>query len=262
MSQFAELATSRIHYDDVGQGDAVLLLHGLGLDLRMWDDQVPALAAQYRVVRLDLHGFGKSSAVSGPFSHTEIIPEFLEKLGIERAHVVGLSYGGLVAAELVQAHPQRARSLTLVDSDLAGLSWKTLGPSVAAVFGAGKTDIALAKKLWAEHAFFGAARQQPAVMARIAAMIDDYSGWHFAHAGSGIERRLTPRTAEVLKDFALPALVVVGAEDVPDFQEIADEIVKRLPGARKVVLPGVGHMCNMEDPTSFNRVLLDFLACA
>ena len=55
---------------------------------------------------------------------------------------------------------------------------------------------------------------------------------------------------------------MIGAEDLPDFQSIADEIVKRLPGARKVVLPGVGHMCNMEDPKSFNRVLLDFLATA
>src|SRR6266496_4177372 len=99
MSRFAELASSRIHYDDAGQGDAVLLLHGLGLDLRMWDDQVPALAAQYRVIRMDLHGFGKSSSVSGPFSHAEIISQLFTYLKLERAHIVGLSLGGLLAAE-------------------------------------------------------------------------------------------------------------------------------------------------------------------
>ncbi|HXK20617.1 MAG TPA: alpha/beta fold hydrolase [Polyangiaceae bacterium] len=260
MSRFAELAGSRIHYDEAGQGDAVLLLHGLALDLRMWDDQVPALSQKYRVVRLDLHGFGKSSGVTGAFSHAEIISQLLAQLGIERAHVVGLSLGGLLAAELVQQYPERARSLTLVDSDMSGLPWKTLGPTLSKVFAAGKTDIEAAKKLWLEHAFFDEARKQPAVMARLQQMVTDYSGWHFANAGAGIEQKPQPRTADVLTNFALPTLVVVGDCDVADFQDMAEEIAQRIPGARKVVLNGVGHMSSMEDPTSFNRVLLEFLA--
>jgi len=262
MGQFAELAGSRIHYDDVGKGEVVLLVHGVGLDLRMWDDQVPALAERYRVVRMDLHGFGRSSPVSGPFSHGEIIGQLLAHLDVERAHLVGLSYGGLISAELVQENPKVARSLALVDSDISGLPWKTLGPSVSKIFSAGKTDVEAAKRLWIEHEFFDAARRQPVVMARVAAMINDYSGWFFAHAGEGLERKPKTRTAEALKDFALPALIVVGEHELPDFRDIADEVVKRLPGARKVVLPGVGHMCNMEDPAAFNRVLLEFLETA
>jgi pimeloyl-ACP methyl ester carboxylesterase len=70
MSRYTELTNSRIHYDDVGRGDVVLLLHGLGLDLRMWDEQVPALAERYRVVRIDLHGFGRSSPAVGAYSHS------------------------------------------------------------------------------------------------------------------------------------------------------------------------------------------------
>ena len=260
MSLFAELASSRIHYDDAGQGDAVLLLHGLGLDLRMWDDQVPALAQRYRVIRMDLHGFGKSSGVTGPFSHAEVISQLLAHLKLERAHIVGLSLGGLLAAEFVQEYPKLSRSLTLVDSDMSGLSWKTLGPSIGKVFGAGKTNVAEAKRLWIEHEFFAAARKRPAVMARIEQMVSDYSGWLFANAGAGLERKPQPRTAEVLKDFALPVLVAIGQYDLPDFQDIADEVSQRIPGARKIVLEGVGHMSNMEDPASFNRVLLEFLA--
>jgi len=94
MSRFAELAGSRIHYDEAGQGDAVLLLHGLALDLRMWDDQVPALAHKVPGGAAGLHGFGKSSGVTGPFSHAELISQLLAHLGIERAHVVGLSLAG------------------------------------------------------------------------------------------------------------------------------------------------------------------------
>jgi pimeloyl-ACP methyl ester carboxylesterase len=262
MGRFAELGSSRIHYDDAGEGDAVLLLHGLGLDLRMWDDQVAALASRYRVVRMDLHGFGKSAAVTGPFSHSAIIAELLRHLGIERAHVVGLSFGGLIAAQFVQEYPELAQSLTLVDSDLSGLPWKTLGPSIGKVFGAGKTDVETAKKVWIEHAFFDPARKKPAVIARIEQMVNDYSGWLFANAGAGLEQKPKTRTADVLGDFHLPALVVIGEHDVPDFQDIADEVVKRVPGARKVIIEGVGHMSNMEDPATFNRVLLEFLGRA
>jgi 3-oxoadipate enol-lactonase len=221
---------------------------------------MPALAERYRTIRMDLHGFGKSSAVTGAFSHADIISQLLAHLDIERAHVVGLSLGGLLASEFVQQYPKLARSLTLADSDMSGLSWKTLGPSLGKVFGAGKTDVQAAKKLWIEHEFFDAARKQPAVIARIQEMVTDYSGWHFANAGAGLERKPQPRTAEVLKDFALPVLVLIGQYDLPDFQDIADEVTKRIPGARKVVLEGVGHMSNMEDPASFNRVLLEFLA--
>lgn len=259
MSRYANLASSRIHYDEAGEGDAVLLVHGLGLDLRMWDDQVPALAKRYRVVRMDLHGFGRSSAVTGPFSHSDIMAELLECLGIERAHIVGLSLGGLISAQFVQEHPELSRSLTLVDSDMSGLAWKSLGPSIAKVFAAGKTDVEAAKKLWIEHEFFDPARKKPAVIARIEQMVNDYSGWLFANAGSGIERKPQTRTAEVLGHFDLPTLVVIGEHDLPDFRDIADEVAKRVPGARKVVLAGVGHMSNMEDPESFNRVLLEFL---
>lgn len=260
MSRFVELTGSRIHFDDVGRGDVVLLVHGLGLDLRMWDAQVPVLAERYRVVRLDLHGFGKSSGITGPYSHAELIGELLGYLEIARAHVVGLSYGGQIAAEFVQAYPERARSLVLVDTDISGLPFKTLGPSLGKIFAVGKTDVEAAKRLWLNHEIFAAAREQPLVLARLEQMISDYSGWIFANAGAKLERKPKPPSAEVLQDLRLPALVVVGERDLLDFQDMADEVVKRLPGARKVVLEGAGHLCNMEAPASFNRVLLEFLS--
>jgi len=262
MSRYAELTGSRIHYEDVGRGDAVLLLHGMGLDLRMWDAQVPVLSERYRVVRLDLHGYGKSSPIAGPYSHGALLAEFLEQLEIERAHLVGLSYGGQLAAEFVQVHPQRVRSLVLASTDISGLPWKTLGPSFGKIFSLGKTDLEAAKRLWFGHEIFSTARENPLVSARLEQMIRDYSGWVFANAGAGLERKPKPPAAEALHAFRLPALVVAGERDLSDFQDMADEVVKRLPGARKVVLEGVGHLCNMEDPKSFNRVLLEFLATA
>jgi pimeloyl-ACP methyl ester carboxylesterase len=251
---------SMLHHEVVGTGDAVLLVHGLGLDLRMWDDQVPALSERYRVVRVDLLGFGRSPPVTGPHSHGELLAALLEDLGIAQAHIVGMSMGGRIAAEFVQEHPARAKSLVLVDADITGLPFSTLGPALGALFAQGKAgDIAGAKRAFLGMAFFDAARRRPQVMARVQRMLDAYSGWHFANIGLGLERRPAEKTADALARFALPVLALVGELDAVDFHEVAEGVAARVPGARKQVLPGVGHMPNMEDPATFNRVLLDFL---
>jgi 3-oxoadipate enol-lactonase len=249
-----------LHHEVTGAGETVLLLHGMALDLRMWDDQVAPLAARYRVVRADLLGFGRSPAVQGPYSHTDLLAALLDSLGAASAHLVGLSMGGRIAAEFVQAHPRRAKSLALADADITGLPFPTLGPALGALFARGKAgDIAGCKRAFLEMPFFDAARRQPAVMARLQRMMDDYSGWHFAHIGDGLERRPAEKTSEALARFALPVLALVGERDVVDFHEVADGVVARVPDGRKHVLADVGHMPNMEDPAAFNRVLMDFL---
>ena len=252
---------TRLHCEVAGRGEAVLLIHGMALDLRMWDDQVDALAQRYHVVRVDLPGFGRSPAVSGPYSNGEALKGTLDALGIERAHVVGLSMGGRIAAEFVQWHPEAVRSLVLVDADITGLPFRTLGATLGPIIAAGKAgDVAAAKRMFLAHPIFDAARRIPGVAARLQRMSDEYSGWHFANAGSGLERRPAVKTSEALESFRLPTLVLVGELDAPDLHALADTVAARVPGARKQVLPGVGHMPNMEDPASFNAALLGFLA--
>lgn len=251
---------NRLNHEVAGRGDTVLLLHGLALDLRMWEDQVEALAARYRVVRVDLLGFGKSPPVTGPHSHGDDLRDLLASLGVARAHIVGLSMGGRIAAEFVQWHPQAAMSLVTVDADITGLPFRTLGATLGPIFAAGKAgDVAAAKRMFLEHAIFAPALRRPQVAARVRRMAEEYSGWHFAHIGDGLERRPAVKTADALRDFALPTLALVGELDAPDFHDVADGIAARVPGARKGVLAGVGHMSNMEDPGSFNRELLAFL---
>src|SRR5687768_14267359 len=108
-----ELEDARIYTDVRGAGAPVLLLHGLAFDHRVWDDQMGPLSDHYRVIRIDLHGFGKSSPIRGPYSHSAIVAALVERLGMGPVHVVGHSMGGRIAAELVQSHPHAARSLTL-----------------------------------------------------------------------------------------------------------------------------------------------------
>ena len=254
-----ELGDKRLYVDVTGAGEPVLLLHGMALDQRMWSPQVDPLSRHYRVVRLDLLGFGKSSPVAGPYSHGELVAELLARLDIEQAHVVGHSMGGRIAAEFVQSHPRAAASLTLVAADIAGLPFTTLGPAFRRIFQTAAHDLPAAKRLFLELDSFAVLRDMPAPLAAFEAMLDDYSGWLFQNVQANPEQRPTPATAELLSSFDLPLLALVGERDAVDFHDIAAEVVRRVPGARRSVISGAGHMPNLERPEAFNDALLGFL---
>jgi len=90
-------------------------------------------------------------------------------------------------------------------------------------------------------------------------MVEEYSGWHFANAGHNLERKPARVATDILDRIAAPTLAMVGELDLPDFQDIADVVSSRVPGAAKFVVAGAGHMSNMENPGAFNRALLEFL---
>jgi pimeloyl-ACP methyl ester carboxylesterase len=260
---FAEVNGTRLYYEAVGDGSALVLVHGFTLDTRMWDAQVDELARHYRVVRYDQRGFGRSALPgSEPYTHTDDLRALLEYLGIDvAAAVVGLSAGGEVALGLALAYPAALRALVLADAVVEGHKWSARwDAAVIPVWqGARQEGIAVGKARWLAHqGLFGPAQEQPAVAAGLARMVEDYSGWHWVNRDP--QRRAAVPAIERLDQLHLPTLVVVGERDDADFQAQADALARGIPGARKAVIPGVGHMSNMEDPATFNRLVLDFLA--
>ncbi|MGH2615227.1 MAG: alpha/beta fold hydrolase [Thermomicrobiales bacterium] len=258
----AEVNGTRLVYEVTGDGPPVVFLHGFTLDMRMWDDQVPAFAAQHRVVRYDLRGFGASAppVVDEPYTHADDLRALLTHLGIEQAAIVGLSMGGWVAQEFALAYPESISALILVDSVLPGYSW---GPSLAATIEAiyrvgGEGRLAEAKAGWLADSLFACSQRSPTATARLALIVGDYLCWHLLHNDPHLPQ--DPPARERLHDIAAPALVVVGEEDLHDFQAIAALLATRIPSARKAVVPEAGHMANMDAPGAFNRVVLDFLA--
>ena len=260
-SSFAEVNGTRLYYEIAGSGDALVFLHGFSLDRRMWDDQFAAFAEHYRVLRYDLRGFGKSDVPSEQsYGHEVDLKHLLEYLNIERAHVVALSMGGQVAVEFALQYPEMVRSLVLVDSGLAGVAFSAEWDAVTGVlWEIGRTlGISAAIQAWFEHPLFKATRENPAAWALVAQIVGEYSGWAFVSHDPAVSPQ--PPAAERLHLIAAPTLVLVGERDVPDFQRVADLLAQGIPNARKAVLPGVGHMSNMEDPAGFNALVLDFLA--
>jgi 3-oxoadipate enol-lactonase len=260
-SAFVDVNGARLCFSIAGAGTPVVLLHGFGLDLQMWDTQVAALAVRHRVIRYDLRGYGRSSLPTAqPYAHEDDLDALLGLLAARPAHVVGLSNGGRIAARFALRHPSAVRSLTLVDSALDGHPWSSewlaLWSTITSTAAAG--DLEGAKRLWLAHPLFAPAREQPAVAAALQAAVRRYSAWHWANADPG--RAPAVPTIQSLAAIQAATLVVVGERDLPDFQRVADTLASAIPGAERVVLPGVGHLANMEAPARFNDLLLNFLS--
>ena len=108
-SGFLDVPNARLYYEVAGAGPAVVFVHGFTLDTRMWDDQWTVFGERYRVVRYDLRGFGRSEAEPVPYSDLDDLLALLNCLDIERAHLVGLSMGGMVLVHFALTHPRRVR---------------------------------------------------------------------------------------------------------------------------------------------------------
>jgi 3-oxoadipate enol-lactonase len=252
---------ARLAYEVTGDGPAVVLIHGFGLDMRMWDPQVHQLAARFRVVRYDCRGFG----ASGPFdpaagyTHAGDLMALLDHLDIGQAVLAGLSFGGRVVMQAALAAPDRVRGLVLMDAVLDGVPWDP--DSARALDEAARQaqarGVLAGRAAWLAHPLFAAARTQPDVAGRLAVMIGGYPGQHWT--GHDPHRETGPQPIDALEDLAMPVLVLAGERDVRGFREMSAVLARRIPGARYDVIAGAGHMINMERPAAVNELLARFL---
>jgi 3-oxoadipate enol-lactonase len=252
----------RLKYSIAGCGHPVVLIHGMGLDASMWDPQMAALAREFRVIRYDLRGFGASTLPDRPYSHSDDLLGLLEFLGAPCAHVIGLSMGGRIALRFALEHAKAVRSLTLIDSALDGFSWcqSWREQMNTIVHAARHGDIREARRLWLSHELFAPARRNSELASLLAAMVERYSGWHWANTDP--VRLAGLPSAEQLPSLAARTLVIVGELDLPDFREIARRLRSGISHSTLVEIPGAGHMSNMEAPAAVNDRLLEHLRSA
>jgi 3-oxoadipate enol-lactonase len=255
---YAAVNGTRLYYEVAGAGHPLVLLHGFSLDTRMWDDQFAAFAQRYRVVRYDARGFGQSAPpVEGvSYTHRDDLRALLSHLGITSAHVLGLSMGGAIAVTFALAYPEATTALVLVASVLFGMPMTS---PFSAASAAREGGVAAARAEWLNSPLFAPAQEHPDIAGRLRAIIDTYSGWHWLHADPHTRSRSQPSAAQRLGEIRVPTLVVVGDRDTPDLLAASDALAAGIPHARKVVIPDVGHMANMEAPEQVNALVLEFL---
>ena len=248
-----------LHYQDVGQGLPVLLLHAFPLHGAAFDKQVAALSGRYRFIVPDHRGFGQSRLGEGPTQMSRLAQDalaLLDALKIDSAVVGGVSMGGYAAMALLREDAGRVRGLVLVDTqaaadDEAGRARREASATEALSKGVEPLVQTLLPKLVA-------AGPDSPVGREVAAMMRQASPQAVAAAQRGMALRADSK--DILARYAGPALVVVGEHDAVTPLEKARQMADLVSGAKLEIVPGAGHLPNQEQPEHFNAVLDGFLA--
>jgi 3-oxoadipate enol-lactonase len=237
----------------------LLLSNSLASDLSMWDDQIGLLTRTHRVVRYDSRGHGQSEAPEGPYDFAMLVADMvavLDHVGADRADVMGLSLGGMTALGLGLGHPDRVARLAVcaarADAPPAFVAaWDDRLAAVAA--GGMQAILAGTLSRWFTPAC-------PAgVLARATAMILNTPPRGYAGCARALQRLdYLPHLGRMQP----PVLYLVGAEDPGAPQETVAAMAAATPGAGLVVLPGLAHVPNMEDPAAFAAAIDGWLRAA
>jgi pimeloyl-ACP methyl ester carboxylesterase len=253
-SHIMEVDGQAIAYSEAGQGPALVLLHGFLCDRRVWNRQLSQLSDQFRVVAWDSPGAGASSDPPDAFtteSYAHCLARFLDSVGIDQAHILGLSWGGILAQEFYRLHPERVRSLVLADT-YAG--WRgSLAEEVyierlsACLLDASGPAEALVAK-FVPGVFTDAAPRH---------LRDEFSTIVSAFHPAGF-RLMSLSSAEVdsrelLPTIDVPTLLLWGDDDRRSPLDVAEQFHAAIPGAELAIIPNAGHLSNMEQPDMFNE---------
>lgn len=253
----------RVHYEVFGRpsAPAVLMIQGLGADKHGWDMQRFVLAARYRVIALDNRGAGRSDKPFGHYSLEQMADDaisVLDAVGVEQAHVVGASMGGAISQIVALKHPHRVRSLTLACTACRNHPWReellTSWATRASEQGMGAMTREAARWVIGPRSF---RRLLPAF-----GWLGPLAMGRPTHAFVAQVRAIlaTDATmADQLSSITVPALVMVGNQDILTPRGDSEELAERLPNAELVVISGAAHGFMVEHASTFNRVLLEFL---
>jgi pimeloyl-ACP methyl ester carboxylesterase len=256
-----DVETGTSAWREAGSGEAVLFLHGLGGSRTAWDLQLDALCDRYRCIAWDAPGYGAAPPIEGAWSFarlTAAAERLLDDAGEQRAHVVGMSFGGMVAQHLAARKPDRVRSLSLLASSPAfGLdgettveSWKAarLAPLDAGAQPRHFAETVL-RAVAGPRIAAGALESQRAAMARVPADA----------LRQAIDCLVTHDARAMLPTVTARTLVLVGELDEETPPDYARTLAELVPDGRLIVVPGVGHLLHVEAPESVNTALREHL---
>lgn len=248
-------------YDIAGSGPLVVFLHGIGGNRSNWRGQVAYFAARFCAVAWDARGYGASDDPPQPLKFSDYADDLrrlLDHLRAERAHLVGLSMGGMILQDFYGRYADRVATLAMVDTSVGfgsvseevrrdflahrldplerGLKPPDIAPGVVEVLMAKGATAAARQRM---RASIEALRVEPYKQALHAIITTDFRA--------------------VLPHINVPTLVIVGDEDVVTPPSDAEFLAEHIPGAALVIIPGAGHLTNIETPEAFNAALEPFL---
>src|SRR5688572_15380877 len=259
--RFEHMEGLTVGYRRSGRGAALVLLHGFLCDSRCWLPQLAGLSDSFTVIAWDAPGAGVSSDPAGPFTTTayaRCLADLLDAIGVGRAHIVGLSWGGILAQEFYRQYRERVRSLVLADTyagwrgSLPEAAWKqrlatcltdSTGPPAALV-------TKFVPGALSDNA-------PPEVREQFAAIVREFHpvGFRLMSLSSA-----EMDTRDLLPTIRAPTLLLWGQDDRRSPLHIANQLHTAIPDAELAIIPRAGHLSNMEEPETFNLHVRRFCA--
>ncbi len=234
----------------------MVLIHGVTMDLTMWEAQVAEFGASWRCITVDLRGHGRSAPLAPGYDTSADLLRVLDETAVGGCVLVGLSLGGYEAVSFAGQHAERCAAVMLVDAWIPGPELGGWSPPFRVARTAGRQA---ALEAWLNDPLFHVARRQPDTLASLRGMVErnDLRIW---------TERIPPRPAPQPRDLAsritVPTQVLVGEHEIPGFRAVAEWLQTTIPGTvghPLVVVPGAGHLPPMEAPAAFNRALAAFV---
>jgi 3-oxoadipate enol-lactonase/4-carboxymuconolactone decarboxylase len=233
----------------------IMMLHSLGTNASVWESQAAALSSSFRIIRPDMRGHGLTTCTPGPYSMAQLAADVagvMDALGVAKAHVAGISIGGMIAQALAAADPARVASLLLVDTAMAippADSWTARAATVRAEGIGVIADAVMAR--WVTPGFMAAPEA-----AGLRAMLERTPAEGYAAAAEAIAA--ADLTASTLA-LSVPALVVVGDQDLATPVTSADALHRAITGSSLVIIEGGAHIPTVEKPAEVTAALQNFL---
>jgi len=251
-----------INYDVTGRGRTIVFIHGWTHNKSVWDDQVTVFSKRYRVLRYDSPGFGSSTGFADASAEPLDLLILLEALRIDHAYIVGHSRGAGIALRFAAAFPEKVDALVLYGAiPPAGIPFPPeFGQLFASLPGLAKQfGLDSVGKLLLSTDLAWAPPGRTDVTERLRKLWASYSGKDLLDPHPEGGRIQLPNT-ERLSTLRMPTLVILGDHDVPFIAAAADTFVRRIPNAKKVVIPNAGHAAHLAQATAFDGALLDFFS--
>jgi pimeloyl-ACP methyl ester carboxylesterase len=252
----------RIHYEERGSGDPLILIMGLGAPGTRWEDHAACYEKHFRCILVDNRGAGESDKPDGPFTTKMMADDtagLMLALGIENARIAGISMGSAIAQELALSYPKMVRDLVLISS------WSRCDRYTQTVFEHFKKMRALASpadftqllQLWIASAPYYQEHFDEMVRDQMAAQADYMPVYAFQAQSDACA---THNTFDRLDKITAPTLFTVGDADIFTPLRLTLEMHERMPSSQMVIFKGLGHIHHWEDLERFNDVTMQFLS--
>jgi 3-oxoadipate enol-lactonase len=251
-----------LSYDDVGEGRIpIVFLHGFPFDKTMWQAQLDYLQTTHRVIACDIRGFGKSTDEESHlgmdlFANDLIL--FIDKLGLEKVIICGLSMGGYIALNAMKRFPSRFEALILCDTQCIADSHEVKTKRYKTIdevneYGETNFNEGFIKNVFHEDSLIN----KPEVVEQLRSVVFSNSRHIISQGLIALAER--SETCSVLEEITVPTLIICGREDVVTPLDESKFMNKQIKGSVLHVINNAGHVSNLEEPIKFNKLLRDFL---